>query len=181
MEEEQNVIKMGTKDSVAFFLAGLLNNASYVIMIAGAKDISPSMVGLVYAVAMVPSFLIKITGPYWYHFLSYRTRIYIASVLMAGCFTAVGIGAISGNLGLELFGVVLGSSQQGFGEASFLAYTAFYESRKALTAWSSGKAMSVYCFLFIVIIVIDAFLCRHWCCWYIWVCLGYHIYNGVWI
>ena len=139
MEEEQNVIKMGTKDFAAFFLAGLLNNSSYVIMIAGAKDISPSMVGLVYVTAMVPSFLIKITGPYWYHLLSYKTRIYIASILMAGCFTTVGIGGLSGNLAIQLFGVVLGSAQQGFGEASFLAFTAFYESRKALTAWSSGK------------------------------------------
>jgi len=30
-----------------FFLAGLFNNSSYVIMIAGAKNIAPSMVGLV--------------------------------------------------------------------------------------------------------------------------------------
>ncbi|KAJ1443745.1 hypothetical protein B484DRAFT_441482 [Ochromonadaceae sp. CCMP2298] len=34
-------------DFVGFWLAGLFNNSSYVIMLAGAKHISPDMVGLV--------------------------------------------------------------------------------------------------------------------------------------
>lgn len=36
--------KMSHRNVIAFFIAGLLNNTSYVIMIAGAKDISPSLV-----------------------------------------------------------------------------------------------------------------------------------------
>lgn len=39
---------MNDFDKLGFFLAGLFNNASFVIMIAGAKNIAPSMVGLVY-------------------------------------------------------------------------------------------------------------------------------------
>ena len=54
---EQNA-KMKRADIIGFFLAGLLNNASYVIMIAGAKNIAPSMVGLVYVCNVVPSFLV---------------------------------------------------------------------------------------------------------------------------
>ena len=38
---------------IGFFLAGLLNNSSFVIMIAGAKDIAPSLVGLVYVCNIV--------------------------------------------------------------------------------------------------------------------------------
>jgi battenin len=139
---EPTVVKMTNMGFLAFFLAGLLNNSSYVIMIAGAKDISPEMVGLVYVVAMVPSFVIKVSGPYWFHLVDYRTRIFAASVLMAGCFCMVAVGGIFGFLELQLFGVVLGSTQQGFGEASFLAYTAFFESRVALTAWSSGTGVA---------------------------------------
>lgn len=33
--------KMNTKEIVGFYLSGLFNNSSYVIMIAGAKNIAP--------------------------------------------------------------------------------------------------------------------------------------------
>lgn len=54
----EQISKMKRADIIGFFLAGLLNNASYVIMIAGAKSIAPSMVGLVYVCNVVPSFLV---------------------------------------------------------------------------------------------------------------------------
>jgi hypothetical protein len=40
--------------------------------------------------------------------------------------------------GLALFGVCLGATQSGFGEASYLAMSSFYNPRVALTHWSSG-------------------------------------------
>jgi len=49
----------------AFWLLGLINNATYVIMLAGAKEISEGGIGLVYLANIVPTFFIKITGPYW--------------------------------------------------------------------------------------------------------------------
>lgn len=85
-------------------------------MIAGAKHISPSAVGLVYTANILPSFLVKLTGPYWFHFVPYKTRIYVAAVLMALSFLAVTLGQIlDNNLALQLFGIVLGSVQSGFG------------------------------------------------------------------
>lgn len=51
-------VAMSRTDTAGFFLSGLLNNSSYVIMIAGAKNIAPSMVGLVYVCNVVPSFLV---------------------------------------------------------------------------------------------------------------------------
>lgn len=66
----------------------------------------------------------------------------LASWLMTGCFITVAVGGIFQMIEVQLFGVVLGSTQQGFGEASFLAYTAFFNSRQALTAWSSGTGIA---------------------------------------
>ena len=40
-------------------------SAGYVIMIAGANEISQSSVGLVYFCAIFPTLLVKLTGPYW--------------------------------------------------------------------------------------------------------------------
>jgi battenin len=82
----------------------------------------------------------KLSAPYWFHLLSYQHRIILAGLLMASSFLLVGLGALKGgSIGMQLFGVVMGSMQSGLGETSFLALTAFYEpSRKALTCWGSG-------------------------------------------
>mmetsp|Transcript_16195 Transcript_16195/g.27139 ORF Transcript_16195/g.27139 Transcript_16195/m.27139 type:complete len:418 (+) Transcript_16195:273-1526(+) len=112
-------------------------------MIAGAKHISPSAVGFVYTANVLPSFLVKLTGPYWFHRVPYQTRIYTAAALMACSFFFVSLGQImDNNLAVQLFGIVLGSVQSGFGEASFLALAAFFPSRLALTAWSSGTGFA---------------------------------------
>ncbi len=143
---ESNTIQGATisnMDLLGFFTFGLINNTSYVIMIAGAKEIDPSVVGLVYLCSIIPSLLIKITGPYWYHLLSYRQRIVVGTFLMAGSFATVAIGGPNKLTGLQLLGVTMGAAQSGLGEASFLALSSFYTpSRKALTAWSSGTGMA---------------------------------------
>lgn len=85
-------------------------------MIAGAKHISPSAVGLVYTANVLPSFLVKLTGPYWFHRVPYQTRVYAAAALMAASFFFVSLGQMmDNNLGLQLFGIMLGSVQSGFG------------------------------------------------------------------
>lgn len=111
-------------------------------MIAGAKNIAPSMVGLIYVCNVVPSFMVKLSGPYWFHYIPYKVRMIVACSLMALSFILVAIGGSIDSLGLQLLGVVMGSIQSGFGEASFLALTAFYDSRIALTAWSSGTGFA---------------------------------------
>ena len=64
-----------TKEFISFWLAGVLNNATYVVMNAGAKEIAPTAVGYVYVCNVLPSFLVQLTGPYWYHYISYTNRI----------------------------------------------------------------------------------------------------------
>lgn len=50
---------------VAFWLLGLLNNISYVILLAGAAEISAGGVGLVFLADIAPTFIVKLTAPYW--------------------------------------------------------------------------------------------------------------------
>lgn len=57
--------KIAVRNSVAFFLLGLINNSSYVIMIALAKDIMPSAVGWVFLVNVLPTVVVKVSAPYW--------------------------------------------------------------------------------------------------------------------
>lgn len=131
-----------SQDIVGFFFAGLLNNMTFVIMIAGAKNIAPSLVGVVFACNIVPSFLVKMSGPYWFHYFPYKIRVLIAAILFALSFIVVSLGLMADEVGLMLFGVTIGSAASGFGESSFLALTAFYDSRVVLTAWSSGTGFA---------------------------------------
>jgi battenin len=128
----------------AFWLMGLINNMAYVIMIAGAKSISSGGVGMVFICEIIPSLLIQLTGPYWYPFVSYHRRIHVASIAMALSFILVilGMRLSSNGLGLQLIGVCFAGIQSGLGESSLLAYTSYYNSRQALTCWSSGTGFS---------------------------------------
>ncbi|CAM9303776.1 unnamed protein product [Ectocarpus fasciculatus] len=133
---------MKTTDLAGFFIAGLMNNMPFVIMNAGAKDIAPDLVGLVYVANIVPGLMMKLTGPYWFHHVPYKLRVLITAFQMSASFALVAIGLQLDIFALMLLGVAIGSSQAGFGEASFLALTSFYDSRRALTAWSSGTGLA---------------------------------------
>jgi battenin len=98
------------------------------------------------------TFQVKLSGPYWFHYIQYRYRIIIACLLMALSFIVVAIGGLTDSLWMQLLGVILGSTQSGFGEASFLAFTAFFDSRVALTAWSSGTGFAgVFGFAWVIV------------------------------
>ena len=132
-----------TKEFISFWLAGVLNNATYVVMNAGAKEIAPTAVGYVYVCNVLPSFLVQLTGPYWYHYISYTNRMKMVATCMCISFIAVAFGQIYNNLYLQFFGIAITSFQSGFGEVSFLSFSAFYpNSRLVLTGWSSGTGMA---------------------------------------
>ena len=126
-----------------FFGLGLVNNAGYVIMIAGAKDLDSSMVGLIFLCSVFPSACIKASGPYWYHLFSYRVRVILCSIMMAISFVTVAVGRENSDMALELLGVSIGSAQSGMGEASFLALSSYFSpSSTALNGWSSGTGFA---------------------------------------
>lgn len=102
----------------AFWTLGVLNNSSYVIMLASAKSISEGATALVFLANILPALLIKGTAPYWFDHVCYTRRLQLASCSMITCF---GLVASSTTLIWQLLGVTFASLQGGLGEASLLA------------------------------------------------------------
>ncbi|KAK3232820.1 hypothetical protein CYMTET_56844 [Cymbomonas tetramitiformis] len=130
------------RNLVGFWLLGLLNNASFVIMIAGAKNIDSGGVALIYLCATGPSFLIKLSAPYWFHLASYAFRVCLCGGFMASSFAVVSYGTHIASSTLQLFGVVFCSIQAGIGEASFLALASHYQTQAVVSMWSSGTGFA---------------------------------------
>ena len=133
---------------LGFWFMGLLNNASYVVMIAGAKSISEGGTGLVFIMNVLPSLLVKFSAPYWFHLISYKARIYASA-----CFFSLSFGVVAyysnvnGNTlyveEMELLGVAFTSFGSGMGEASLLALAGRFDSKGLhITAFSSGTGLA---------------------------------------
>ena len=121
-----------------FWLLGLLNNASYVIMIASAKSIDAGGVAVVYLVAIGPGLAVKATAPYWFDLVRYEKRLLVAALSMVGGFLLAGLG---GRRPLQLVGVALTSFQSALGEATVLALAARHDEG-CVSAWSSGTGFA---------------------------------------
>ena len=80
----------GRRLLLAFFLLGLFNNTGYVVMNAGAKEITPCLVGLVYVANVLPSMSVKLTLPFWQH----RVSLPVSAVSMCGIFMEPGLGGL---------------------------------------------------------------------------------------
>lgn len=118
-----------------FWLFGLINNILYVVILSAALDIiGPSLPkSIVLLFDIMPSFLIKLSAPFFVHSIHYDKRIPILILL-----SMLGIILVSTrSLWLCLPGIVLASLSSGFGEITFLQLTHFFGS-KSLTGWSSG-------------------------------------------
>jgi len=145
---------------VSFWTLGLLNNASYVIMIACAKNISEGGTALVFLANVGPSMIVKLSAPYWFDHVTYKHRMFMATVAMVGSFSlvasnssenATSTSASKIALAWKLLGVALGSLQSGLGEASLLALAGKCDGEKSsstdskrqcLTCFSSGTGMA---------------------------------------
>ncbi|CAM9290475.1 unnamed protein product [Ectocarpus sp. 12 AP-2014] len=127
------------RNDAAFWLLGLINNTSYVIMMAVAKEIAPDAVGVVFFADVAPTMVIKVTAPYWFHLVPYSARVWACTMLLVLSLVTVGYG---GSTRVQLLGVCFSSLQGGLGESSFLALASFYDTPRALTAWSSGTGFA---------------------------------------
>ncbi|XP_072454724.1 battenin isoform X2 [Notamacropus eugenii] len=143
------------RNLVGFWLLGLCNNFSYVVMLSAAHDIlrnqrtpennshvdpeptptprnstsrydcNPVSTAAVLLADILPTFIIKILAPLGLHLLPYSPRIILCGACAAGSFLLV---AFSQAVMTSLSGVVLASISSGLGEITFLALTAFYPS-----------------------------------------------------
>mmetsp|Transcript_19634 Transcript_19634/g.41178 ORF Transcript_19634/g.41178 Transcript_19634/m.41178 type:complete len:168 (+) Transcript_19634:233-736(+) len=78
----------------SFWLMGLLNNAPWVLMLAVATNISAGGVALVFLSNQIPGLIVKLTAPYWFHLMTYESRILMASVAMGIACFLVGCGGL---------------------------------------------------------------------------------------
>jgi len=124
---------------IGFWLMGMLNNAIFVILNAGAKEIDAGGVGLVYFCNVFPAFVVKSTAAFWFDKFSYWSRVVACSFLMVACLLIV---AFAQSLSARLGGIMIGAFASALGEASFLAFSSKFDGRLALTAWSSGTGFA---------------------------------------
>uniref|UniRef100_A0A2I3GUL7 Battenin n=1 Tax=Nomascus leucogenys TaxID=61853 RepID=A0A2I3GUL7_NOMLE len=128
------------KNAVGFWLLGLCNNFSYVVMLSAAHDIlshertSGNQSHAVLLADILPTLVIKFLAPLGLHLLPYSPRVLISGICAAGSFILV---AFSHSVGTSLCGVVFASISSGLGEVTFLSLTAFYP-RAVISWWSSG-------------------------------------------
>ena len=141
------------RTAIAFWLLGLINNVLYVIILSAALDlVGPSIPkSLVLLFDVVPSFLLKLTAPYYIHVVPYRIRVLLLVVLstcgmLVIALTPSSLGAHPGKetetpeqreILIKMSGVVLASLSSGLGELSFLGLTSYY-GPTSLAAWGSG-------------------------------------------
>lgn len=127
---------------VNFFFLGVLNNVTYVILLAGAPEIAANGIGWVYFSAVAPAILVKTSSVWWFDKVSYAHRMLACTTLMAVSFVMVAFGA---RMSTKLLGVVCCALQSALGEASCLALTSRFpsgERRLLLTGWSSGTGIA---------------------------------------
>ncbi|KAI1004986.1 hypothetical protein K3495_g3234 [Podosphaera aphanis] len=128
---------------LAFWLFGLFNNVSFVIILSAALDlVGPSVPkSLVLLADVSPSFLTKLIAPYFISHVSYSTRILVMFILSTiGMFTIALTPSVveqGGSVTIKLVGVVLSSISSGLGELSMLGLSHFY-GPASLAAWGSG-------------------------------------------
>ncbi|KAI5250112.1 putative Golgi integral membrane protein [Aureobasidium subglaciale] len=130
----------------SFWLFGLINNVLYVIILSSALDLVGPAVpkSLVLLFDVVPSFLVKLTAPYYIHLIPYNLRI-LAFVALSSCgmlLVALSPGSPGSDvhatsITVKMLGVILASISSGGGELSFLGLTHFY-GPFSLAAWGSG-------------------------------------------
>ena len=133
-------VSPGSRNQVAFFLLGVLNNLAFVTSIAHASDILPHHVAVVYLMLALPETLTKITAPYWWLLVSYRVKGFTA-----------GFGFLINLLAVllpipvwgKLLGLWLGGASDSLGEATMLAYSQHFEDPSSmLSAWASGTGLA---------------------------------------
>ncbi|KAJ5784326.1 uncharacterized protein N7503_009538 [Penicillium pulvis] len=127
---------------IAFWLFGLINNVLYVILLSAALDlVGPDVPkGVVLLADVIPSFVTKLTAPYFIHLVPYSIRVVIFVFLSVVGMLIVAMSPSyteGGAITSKIAGIILASLSAGGGELSFMGLTHYY-GQFSLAAWSSG-------------------------------------------
>ena len=147
-----------------FWLLGVCNNFSYVVILSAAHDLldtdtthtthnntanSSTVVcrtdrrgrecnevgtGVILLASILPTLILKLTLPWCLDYISYHLRV--AVCVISNIISLVMLGTFT-ELSLILTGVVFASIEAGLGEITFLSLSTFY-GPNAVVAWSSG-------------------------------------------
>ena len=141
----------------AFWIFGLVNNLLYVVILSAAIDlVGPTTPKAVVLMAdILPSFLFKLSAPFYIQYISYTFRIWILLFLNSFGMLIISFGT---GISTRMLGIILASFASGLGEITFLQMTHFYEEL-SLHAWSSGTggAGLVGAFMFMLMTTILGF------------------------
>ena len=137
-----------TKNLIGFWLLGLFNNYSFVIMLSAAHDLihdnedgdeventnvvanvslangrdcNQLSTGTILLADEIPAIIVKLLAP----FLALRINLRVSAVVLLSSLSFVIVSASRSNL-VTLLGVVCASISSGLGEVSFLAYTHYF-------------------------------------------------------
>lgn len=118
---------------------GLINNVLYVVILSAAQDLVGSEVpkGLVLLANILPSFFIKLVGPYFIHRVPYSIRIILFAAISSVGMLLIAFTPPDKSVSIKMVGVMLASLASGGGELSFLGLTHYY-GHMSLAAWGSG-------------------------------------------
>ena len=143
------------KNLLGFWLLGLFNNYSFVIMLSAAHDLihdnenrnknvteiassnitrdcNEMSTGTILLADEIPAIIIKLFAP----FLALWISVRVSFVVIFSCFSFLIVSVSRSNL-VTILGVVCASLSSGLGEVSFLSYTHHF-SEPVISAWSSG-------------------------------------------
>jgi len=131
-----------TRNLIAFFICGLINNFAYVVLLSAAKDILLEVaeqsetlpISSILLADVLPTLLVKLTAPWYMHRIPYRFRVVAVIILSTAGFHVV---AWSPYIWLKFIGVVMASVSAGLGEITFLALASHFH-KNTISTWSSG-------------------------------------------
>lgn len=130
--------RTGPRLKLGFFIFGLLNNLSYVVMLSAAKDIvNGGLVSQVLLAADVPALCAQFFAPFFLSSMSYSRKIAAVVFMTVASYLVV---AEAPSVNIKLAGVMITSVCFGLGESTFLALCANLSgfSKDTVSLYSSG-------------------------------------------
>ncbi|XP_074787083.1 battenin [Athene noctua] len=141
------------RNGAAFWILGLCNNLPYVLMLSAARDLldprpgAPAppgngsahncnrvSTGAVLLADILPTLVIKMAAPFFFHLLPYNGRVVASALCMWGSFSLV---ASARGVAASLGGVLLASAASGLGEVTLLPLAGSYPG-VGVPCWASG-------------------------------------------
>ena len=138
--EAQTLLSSSIKNEYYFWLFGLVNNITFILLSTASIDILPKNISIISACAITPVFLVKLISPFVikYKILSYDNRVKALTILY---FTAYLLICFSKETGVILIGIILSGMASGIGEVTFIPIASII-SEKCISYWSSGSGFA---------------------------------------